>query len=372
MSRILVVLDDQPARRSVARGLARAGHEVRCTADRDEALRIAGPGSVDVIVVGHPHLDDSGVAVLAALRTVHPRAARLMLADNPRAADLLAAINRAGVHRVLSRRAGPQAIDTAITELRERPQASWPPPRDQAALAQALSACFAERLVDGGLGIALQPIVHAESASLHAVEVLARVPADRFASTHRMVEAAEEAGMLAALSQAVVGRVVSSLDAIPDQAKIFVNLHPDELVDVEGLPARLAPLAPWAHRCVLEVTERGPTRPFRRWLRTLDRIASMGFSLAIDDLGAGYSGLRMLAELQPDYIKIDMGIVRDVDVEAPKQRLVELVCRFAEASGSKVVAEGVETHGEAEMLIGAGVPLLQGYLYGRPQLAGAA
>ena len=80
------------------------------------------------------------------------------------------------------------------------------------------------------------------------------------------------------------------------------------------------------------------------------------------------SSLSVLAELQPSYIKVDMSIVRGVDHEPQKRRLVELLCRFAEATDALLVAEGVETDEEAETLRAIGAHLLQGYLFGRPSL----
>ena len=87
----------------------------------------------------------------------------------------------------------------------------------------------------------------------------------------------------------------------------------------------------------------------------------------MDDLGSGYSALSMLAELQPDFLKVDMSIVRDVDTDTHKRRLVDLLCSFAEATDSRVVAEGVETKTEALALEEAGVQMMQGYLYGMPE-----
>ena len=94
----------------------------------------------------------------------------------------------------------------------------------------------------------------------------------------------------------------------------------------------------------------------------------MGFQIAVDDLGSGYAALNMLAELQPHFMKVDMSIVRNVHQDEHKRRLVDLLCSFAEATDSEVVAEGVETKEEAAALADAGVDLMQSYLYGEPSL----
>ena len=123
--------------------------------------------------------------------------------------------------------------------------------------------------------------------------------------------------------------------------------------------------------------------PSFSWERALERVKHMGFGLAVDDLGSGYSALSMLAELQPDFLKVDMSIVRDVDSDMHKRRLVDLLCSFAEATDSRVVAEGVETRGESIALeeavlyavnnrapLAPGVVLAESVVMARPKLRG--
>ncbi|MEZ4272506.1 MAG: EAL domain-containing protein [Myxococcota bacterium] len=104
------------------------------------------------------------------------------------------------------------------------------------------------------------------------------------------------------------------------------------------------------------------------WQNAIAAVRNVGYRLALDDLGAGYNSLSLLAELDPAFIKIDMSIVRNIDTSAAKQRLVELLVRFAAVSECGLIAEGVETENEAKVLIEAGAPLLQGYHFGRPSL----
>jgi EAL domain-containing protein (putative c-di-GMP-specific phosphodiesterase class I) len=151
--------------------------------------------------------------------------------------------------------------------------------------------------------------------------------------------------------------------------KLFMNLHPDELASPAGVCERLVALQPWAHRVVLEITERSRLQGIEAWEDSVDAVTKMGFSIAVDDLGAGYSSLSVLAELQPRHIKVDMSIVRGIDSEPRKQRLVALLCRFADATGANLIAEGVETQEEAAALRICGAHMLQGYLFGRPSLS---
>jgi EAL domain-containing protein (putative c-di-GMP-specific phosphodiesterase class I) len=117
---------------------------------------------------------------------------------------------------------------------------------------------------------------------------------------------------------------------------------------------------------VLEITERARLTEFSGVETALDRLTSMGFRVAVDDLGSGFNSLAVLAELQPAFIKVDMSIVRGVNLDTRRQRLLHLLASFANATGAEVVAEGVETDEEAEAARQCGVHLLQGYLFGKP------
>jgi EAL domain-containing protein (putative c-di-GMP-specific phosphodiesterase class I) len=96
-----------------------------------------------------------------------------------------------------------------------------------------------------------------------------------------------------------------------------------------------------------------------------------GFLVALDDVGAGFSGLTLLSELKPDIIKIDMALVRDIDQDRYKQSIVRHLIGIARETGTTVLAEGIETEAEKAWLIQADVELLQGYLIGKPSPVGA-
>jgi EAL domain-containing protein (putative c-di-GMP-specific phosphodiesterase class I) len=127
-------------------------------------------------------------------------------------------------------------------------------------------------------------------------------------------------------------------------------------------------LKPSAKRITMEITERARMHDIDGWERSVDILTGAGFAIAVDDLGAGYNSLTMLAELSPQYIKLDMSLVRNVHTEPRKQRLVQLLVTFAEATGANTIAEGVETDEEAMVLVDMGIQLMQGYLYARPMM----
>ena len=116
----------------------------------------------------------------------------------------------------------------------------------------------------------------------------------------------------------------------------------------------------------VEITEQSNLHAIVGWDESIQMLAETGFSVAVDDLGAGYNSLKILADLQPRYIKMDMSLVRNIDTEPRKQRLVQLISTFAAATNSLSIAEGVETEEERAALIDCGTDLLQGYFFAKP------
>jgi EAL domain-containing protein (putative c-di-GMP-specific phosphodiesterase class I) len=146
---------------------------------------------------------------------------------------------------------------------------------------------------------------------------------------------------------------------------LFLNIHPNDLTD----PNLLSPDAPhmeFADRIVLEVTERSALDRVDKARRQVAALREAGFRIAVDDLGAGYAGLGSFIQLDPDMVKLDMALVRDVDSSSEKQHLVRSVTQVCGDLGLSVVGEGVETGAERDALVELGCDLLQGHLFGRP------
>lgn len=119
-------------------------------------------------------------------------------------------------------------------------------------------------------------------------------------------------------------------------------------------------------RLLFEFTENEAINDSQHLKDIIDAYRRMGFGTAIDDFGAGHAGLGLLAEFQPDYIKIDIALVRDIDHSTPKQIIVGGIVRIANSLGIEVIAEGIETIPEYNTLRAMGIRLMQGYLIARP------
>jgi EAL domain-containing protein (putative c-di-GMP-specific phosphodiesterase class I) len=146
---------------------------------------------------------------------------------------------------------------------------------------------------------------------------------------------------------------------------LFVNLHPEDLLDPHLLDPSSA-LTGIADRVVLEITERASITVMDAVREQVQRLREVGFRIAIDDLGAGYAGLTSFALLEPEFVKLDMTLVRDIDASPVKQKLVTSMTSLCRQMGMLVVAEGVETSAERDALVDLGCDLLQGYLFARP------
>ncbi|MEM6292985.1 MAG: EAL domain-containing protein [Myxococcota bacterium] len=176
-----------------------------------------------------------------------------------------------------------------------------------------------------------------------------------------------------------VGRVLRSViadelvDVGPTPYLHFINIHPADLDDPKFAEQALhGSLTPHAANVVFELTERAAIGDYRRIKSFFAKLRDCGYRLAIDDLGSGYAGLTALAELDPDFIKFDMGLIRDVHLHPVKQRLLQRMHEFADEIGAKAISEGVENEAERDALLDVGSTLMQGYFFARPARGFAA
>jgi len=212
-----------------------------------------------------------------------------------------------------------------------------------------------------------QPIVSLEDGRVFAYEALNRPrdPRGTPVSIGDVVERAQEAGVEARVDAVTIRAAMTRAPRLPNGTLLFVNASPITLLDH---PDVLAPLMGLRGRLVVEMTERAKI-PDPRVPEVVERIARLraeGIRVAMDDCGAGYSGLNRLVAFRPDFAKVDMELVRGVDRDVSKAALVEAFVRFARQAGIRVIAEGVEREAERDALAELGVQLIQGYLVGRP------
>ncbi|HEX3853304.1 MAG TPA: EAL domain-containing protein [Polyangiaceae bacterium] len=217
----------------------------------------------------------------------------------------------------------------------------------------------------GSLWMDYQPIVRAVDSSVLAYEALMRVEEPQLPHPGAVLSAAERAGRLQDVGRAVRSSVVASTQNADPSWLLFVNLHPEDLLD-PTLYLTSSPFAGLAHRIVLEVTERVSLDRVTSIHERVAELRALGFQIALDDLGAGYAGLTSFTLLEPEFVKLDMSLVRDVHSSPTKQKIIRSMVRLCKDLGKQIIAEGVESLAERDQLIELGCDLLQGYLFARP------
>ena len=217
-----------------------------------------------------------------------------------------------------------------------------------------------------------QPIIDAKDGSVFAYEALMRVDLPMLRSPTDVLRLAREENCLHEVERITFFCASSAYQALENAGKVvpsallFVNsiasqyLTPDELSEYS---ARYASILP---RIVIEITEEECLDP--KALRIKQTIRGSSGAFALDDYGSGYSNERSLLELSPNYIKIDLSIIRSIDTDANKRQIVSNTVSYAHQRGMKVVAEGLETADEVRTVLSLGVDLLQGFFLAMPQV----
>lgn len=207
----------------------------------------------------------------------------------------------------------------------------------------------------------VQPIVRLDDRVVIGYEALARVSAAVHHGPDWWLERAAEVGLRSQL-EVVFLESAARLGTPPEGALLFVNASPAALAhpDLLALRTRLP------ERLVVEITEQVAVDDYLLLREQLEPWVTSRVRLAIDDTGAGYSSLRHVVELSPDFLKLDRTLVHDIDKDPVRRALVRALVAFAREVGTSVIAEGVETAAELAAVIAAEVPLAQGFLIARP------
>lgn len=217
-----------------------------------------------------------------------------------------------------------------------------------------------------------QPIIDLKKRAILGYESLTRGPEG--SALHKplaLFEAATHYGLESELEIVCRKNSIRAFAQLGLDAKLFLNISPEALTNPgfkKGKTLRyLEEFGISPERVVIEVTEQHKTRGYRMLAEALAHYRSMGFTVALDDLGAGYSGLRLWTEVLPDYIKIDKHFIRQLHNDRIKSSFVASLFRMASASHCQVIAEGVEQEEELEVLQKIGITYVQGYYFARPE-----
>ena len=211
----------------------------------------------------------------------------------------------------------------------------------------------------------LHPILLADSRQVYGYEALARGTLRTLRSPEIMFDVAAEADLLWELGRLCRSRAIEAMKSrLTNGEFLFLNVDPHDFVDPEFSQLDLEVTEP--SRVVIEITERTAIKDYPKFRERLSALRERGYRFAVDDAGSGYAGLGSIANLEPDFIKLDISLINCIDTNFIKQNLVETMVRFANDQGAKVIAEGVERAEEYETVKGLGVHMVQGFFLHRP------
>ncbi len=217
-----------------------------------------------------------------------------------------------------------------------------------------------------------QPIVHLTNGQVIAYEILSRITDKdgELIPIELLFTAAEQLGELYQLD---LHLLKSSLQQILERSvphmRYFVNVMPESLKSKELVFAlkEFVRMSRGNMPIVLEISEFTADPSSSKWSELLAPYRQLGVEVAIDDVGSGYAGLNRTVEISPDWMKLDIGLVRDVDINAVKAAMIASVVTFTKRMTSiRIIAEGIETQGELQTLLDLGIEVGQGFLMAKP------
>lgn len=369
----ILIVDDEPALlRTLSRMLSSRGYQVTCASNGEAALGSFHASSFDVIVsdISMPNMD--GIQLLQHLREYDADLPVVLITGEPSVGTAVKALEHGAFHYLT--KPVPfddleEVVDKAACLRRmarmKREAAELLDSSLDAQNRAPLENSFLKAL--DSLWMAYQPIVRSSDGSIYGYEALLRSKEASLPHPGAVLDAAEKLQMLDVLGRTIRTRAAAPIEHAPADALLFVNLHTTDLLDPTLMSAE-APLSKIAKRVVLEITERASLDKVKDVRARIAALREMGFRIAVDDLGAGYAGLTSFALLEPEIVKLDMSLIRDVHLSSTKQKLVRSMTQLSQDMGMMVVGEGVENIEERDALVDLGCDLLQGYLFARPDV----
>ncbi|MGH9105600.1 MAG: EAL domain-containing protein [Acidimicrobiales bacterium] len=379
----VLVADDSPATRDGLVELIGETSDLFCVAavgDASSAIAKAARFQPDVAVLDVVMPGGGGLVAAAGIREVSPRTRMLAysvasdrgsviqmlrrgtqgyLVKGAPAPDLLEGLRRcAGGSTALSEGLSGHLI-AELAELGRAEQAS-------SAAAQARYERLSLLLAPGGSSPTYQPVVHLRSGAVAGYEALTDFSCDLGSSTEEIFREAHLVGLGVELelhtARLAVGGFRPELTRSPE-TYLAVNASPGLLYRPSLLEA-LSELP--ADRVVVEITEQRQFDSYDQLRETVGLVHERGMRVAVDDMGSGFAGLQRLVDVRPEVVKLDRGLISEIDTDPTRRALVAAMRHFADDMGITVVAEGIEREEQLVVLVDIGVDCGQGYLLGRP------
>lgn len=217
----------------------------------------------------------------------------------------------------------------------------------------------------------LQPIASLRDGSVFGYEALGRGPAGTaLEGPEALIQCALENGRMLELEHLFRRSALRAARQMPTGIRLFLNVNPNIIQDTHfgmGFTKEyLTRFAISAEDIVFEITERESVENLRGFKQIIEHYKAQNYQISIDDAGAGYSGLNLISDVQPHFIKLDMRLIHGVDKDLTRQALIKSMQEFAALTNTRIIAEGIETEEELATLISFDVPYGQGFFIRRP------
>jgi EAL domain-containing protein (putative c-di-GMP-specific phosphodiesterase class I)/CheY-like chemotaxis protein len=371
VGRVLVVDDESVVARVFGRVLSAEGHEVTVCHDGEQALLWLDQRPFDVVLsdISMPGLD--GIALLRKVRGRDLDLPVVLVTGAPSLDSAIDAVEY-GATRYLQKPVEASVLCEAVQHavglrkvalLRREMLDEMGDSRRQIADRAGLEVRFEHALAT--LHMVFQPVVSWSTRTLFAYEAFVRSSEPTLVTPRSLFDTARRLGRTDELTERIHALCAKRIASLPPYVLLFVNMDPTDFLNVETMDQHSA-LVPHAERVVFEVTERAALEQIPDLRPRVSILRQYGFRMALDDIGAGYAGLSSFTLLDPDIVKLDNVLVHDVDSSPTKKRLVASMTRLCGDLGMQVVAEGVETAAERDVLAELGCDIMQGYLFAYP------
>ncbi len=366
--RILVVEDEDVVARSIERVLRRQKFEVEVVHSSGEALSCFRLHQHDVIISDINLPGMSGIEFLRRVRATAGETPVIMITGRPTVDTAIEAVEL-GAFLYLTKPFRSEELKVAVGNAvgharmaKMRTQAQQVAESGVATADDQLSREFQSAM--DTLWMAFQPIID-RNWNIIGYEALLRSEEASLRDPRRFLKTADRLDRVSELVLKIREASLTPLQTRPGSL-LFMNVHPSQFAH-EYLLAPKDEFSQQAKRIVLEISERHDMADGATTDHTIAELKGRGFRLAVDDLGAGYSGLTTFAQISPDFIKLDGALVRDAGKQWQKQRVIGGVCDIAHELGMEVIAEAVEKQSEFERLRELGCDYFQGFFVGRPE-----
>jgi EAL domain-containing protein (putative c-di-GMP-specific phosphodiesterase class I)/CheY-like chemotaxis protein len=377
--RVLIADDEAAIREALADliGSEPSLHLVGAACDADDAIRLAGMHHPDVAIVDVKMPGGGGPRAAAEIRSASPQTRVVALSAYEDRGTVLEMIRSGAVGYLVKGTPAEEILETIRRAVRGQASLSAEVAADvihelagqlerrgrESAHRRAQVESIVQVLGTDSLWMVFQPIVDLGTGDVLGMEALARFRVEPPRPPDAWFAEAASVGLRVDLEIAAVEAALAQLDRLPSGAYLTVNVSPQAVISGAFLEAlQQMPV----EKLVIEMTEHAEVTDYVSLNRRLDQLRQRGGRLAVDDAGAGFANFRHILQISPEFIKLDITLTRNIDTDRGRRALAAAIISFASEMGAAIIAEGIETRSEMDVLRSLGVTLGQGYYLGRP------